>query len=125
MILDTNAVSALLSEERAFLRRFPPYFHHHLPAIVIGEYKAGLLRSTIRADLEVRFRELIVESTTLDVNVETAEVYATLLASLRETGGPIPTNDIWIAALAIQHDVPLISSDPHFDRIPEVRRVTW
>ena len=51
---------------------------------------------------------------------ETADHYARLYSQLRTAGTPIPINDIWIAALALQHDLLLITRDPHFKRIPQL-----
>jgi tRNA(fMet)-specific endonuclease VapC len=47
------------------------------------------------------------------------------LAELKRAGTPIPTNDLWIAALCRQHDLPLLSRDRHFDRVPGLRRIAW
>ena len=51
------------------------------------------------------------------------QIYAGLFAQLRRQGTPIPTNDIWIAALALQHNLALLSRDAHFDNLPQLRRV--
>jgi len=51
---------------------------------------------------------------------ETTEVYARLFLQLRQAGTPIPTNDLWIASLAIQHELALITRDAHFAKVPQV-----
>jgi predicted nucleic acid-binding protein len=53
---------------------------------------------------------------------ETTEVYARLFLQLRRAGGPIPTKDLWIASLAVQHQLTLVSRDEHFDKLPQVIR---
>jgi predicted nucleic acid-binding protein len=125
VILDTNAVSALLSGDRAVGEVLEPEDRHHLPAVVIGEYRYGLLRSTNRRRLEAIFDLLLRESFALSVDPETARAYARIRDQLRRAGRPIPENDVWIAALAVQHDLPVVSRDVHFDAIPGVRRIGW
>ncbi len=53
---------------------------------------------------------------------ETSEYYARLFAQLRKAGTPIPTNDLWIASLAVQHELTLLSRDDHFDKLPQLLR---
>jgi predicted nucleic acid-binding protein len=53
---------------------------------------------------------------------ETAEQYARLFVQLKRAGTPVPDNDLWIAALALEHDLALITRDRHFDKIPQLRR---
>jgi tRNA(fMet)-specific endonuclease VapC len=53
---------------------------------------------------------------------ETADNYARLFVQLKRAGTPIPDNDLWIAAMALQHDLLLISRDRHFERIPQLLR---
>jgi predicted nucleic acid-binding protein len=125
VILDTNAVSALLAGDRALREILEPEDRHHLPVIVIGEYRYGLLRSTHRRRLEAVFNILLRESLVLDVDPDTADSYARVRESLRRAGHPIPENDVWIAALAARHDLPVVSRDVHFDAIPGVRRIGW
>jgi hypothetical protein len=55
----------------------------------------------------------------------TAEHYAEVRADLRKRGQPIPGNDVWLAALARQHALPILSRDRHFDFVPGLRRISW
>jgi predicted nucleic acid-binding protein len=98
---------------------------HHLPTIVLGEYRYGLLRSAHQARLGRLLQALVDESIVLPVAVGTAEHYALLRHRLREQGTPIPENDLWIAALARQHRLPVVSRDTHFDHVPELERLAW
>jgi predicted nucleic acid-binding protein len=61
----------------------------------------------------------------LAVTDATAVAYATLRVELKRKGGPIPANDAWIAALALQHRMPVLSRDSHFDSVSGLRRATW
>jgi len=53
----------------------------------------------------------------------TTQTYAELFRELRVRGTPIPTNDLWIAALAVEHSLPLCSRDAHFDAFPQIPRL--
>lgn len=125
MILDTNAVSALLVGDPALGQVLEAEQRHHLPAIVIGEYRYGLLGSNRRDRLQKLFDILIRESFVLVVDEMTAETYSRVRDELRRKGRPIPENDIWIAALARQHQHPVVSRDDHFDYVSDLRRVAW
>lgn len=125
MILDTNAVSGLLEGHAALEALLAREVRHELPVIVIGEYRYGLARSRLRRRLLPLFEELIRESTVLPVTTATAAAYATVRESLRVQGTPIPENDVWISALAIEHRLDIVSRDTDFDQVPGVRRRTW
>ena len=61
----------------------------------------------------------------LDIGVETAAKYAQVRMELKRAGTPIPSNDVWIAALCRQHSLPLLSRDSHFEWVKGLRRVGW
>jgi tRNA(fMet)-specific endonuclease VapC len=125
VILDTNAVSALLAGDSALGEVLGEDERHHLPVIVIGEYRYGLLDSRFRVHLQNLLETLVRESFVLQVDEVTAEMYSHVRDDLRRKGRPIPENDIWIAALARQHRQPVVSRDGHFDYVSDLRRVTW
>jgi predicted nucleic acid-binding protein len=125
VILDTNAVSALLAGDPALGEILEPKPVHHLPVIVIGEYRYGVARSKHRRRLERLLELLVRESIVLLVDEETTRHYATVRENLRRAGSPIPENDVWIAALARQHGEPIVSRDQHFDLVDASLRVGW
>jgi tRNA(fMet)-specific endonuclease VapC len=125
VILDTNAVSALLEGDRALEAVLAPEPRHEIPVIVIGEYRYGLARSRRRRTLLPLFDELIRESNVLSVGLETAAAYAVVREALRKRGTPIPENDIWISALAIEHGLDIVSRDTDFDRVAGLNRRAW
>jgi predicted nucleic acid-binding protein len=125
MILDTNAVSALLEGNRDIVSVLESEEKHHLPVIVIGEYFFGLIDSRMRIRLNAVFRRLIDESNVLDVDQTTAEYYSAIRSELKQKGRPLPDNDIWIAALARHCGLPIVSRDSHFDDIDGIRRISW
>jgi tRNA(fMet)-specific endonuclease VapC len=125
VILDTNAVSALLTGDPALGEVLAAEERHHLPVVVIGEYRYGLCRSSHRDHLQKLLENLIQESIVLLIDEATAEAYSRVREELRRKGRPIPENDIWIAALAWQHQRPVVSRDGHFDDVPDLRRLSW
>ncbi len=125
MILDTNAVSALFAGDPSLGKVLAGVERHHLPVIVIGEYRYGLLGSRHRDHLKGLLETLIRESFVLRVDETTAETYSQVGDDLRQKGRPIPENDIWIAALARQHRQPVVSRDGHFDYVSDLQRIAW
>jgi len=125
LILDTNAISALFVEDRALTSLLAGTDRHHLPTVVIGEYRYGLTRSRDRGALARLLDELIAASVVLPIDVATTTHYAAVRDELRATGTPIPENDVWIAALARQHGLPVVSRDAHFDSVQRLVRHAW
>jgi tRNA(fMet)-specific endonuclease VapC len=125
VILDTNAVSALFVGDPDLEAVLAASHRHELPTIVIGEYRFGLARSRHRKILVPLLDQLIAESVILNVDLATTEAYAVVRERLRAKGRPLPENDVWIAALAIQHGLDVVSRDIHFDHVAGLRRRSW
>jgi tRNA(fMet)-specific endonuclease VapC len=86
-----------------------------LPVPVVGELRFGALNSGRPHDNIQRVEKFLAGCQVLDARTSTAEVYARVRLDLKRIGRPIPENDIWIAALCIEHDAPLATHDGHFD----------
>ena len=126
MILDTNAVSDFADGDDNVLRRLRnPSTVIHLPVIVLGEYRYGLKSSRHKVARERWLDQLEASSAVLNINSATSRVYAQIRHELRVAGQPIPENDLWIAALARQHRLPVLSNDAHFDQVSGIQRVGW
>jgi predicted nucleic acid-binding protein len=125
VLLDTNAVSALADGVPEFEAAARAVHRFSIPVIVLGEFWFGIRRSRHRARYQSWLAQLIEASIVLDVDEGTAAKYAALREALRRRGRPIPSNDAWIAALALQHDLAVLSRDAHFDEVEGVRRVAW
>ena len=125
MILDTNAVSAWCDDDAALLAVLPTDRPLFIPAIVLGEYRFGIKVTRDRKIREAWLEDVESAVTVLDVNSETARHYANVREELRKARTPIPENDLWIAALARQHELPVITRDAHFDHVTDQRRVGW
>ncbi len=122
LLLDTNAYRAAgEGGERAvsFLRRADEI---RMPFVVLAELRAGFAAGTPGRRNEAKLVEFL-NSPRVEVlfaDDQTTRHYAEIFAQLRREGTPIPTNDLWIAALAVQHDLPLLTSDRHFLRVPQL-----
>lgn len=94
----------------------------HVPFIVLGELRAGFAAGTIGRRNEAKLTEFLGSPRvrTLYADEQTTHHYATLFAQLRRQGNPMPTNDLWIAALTVQHDLALLSADRHFTHLPQI-----
>jgi predicted nucleic acid-binding protein len=125
VILDTNALSAIADNELAAVRIFSHAATIELPVIVLGEYRFGIAQSRRRNEYEKWLGELIAATRVLQVDEESSGHYAQIRAELKKAGLPIPSNDLWIAALSRQHRLPLMSQDQHFDTVRGVRRIGW
>ena len=125
MILDTNALSAFADGYPEAVAAVGKADRVAIPVIVIGEYRYGIAQSHRRLKYEDWLKGFLAASEGLDVTLDTALEYAAIQLALRRAGTPIPSNDIWIAALCRQHRLPLLSRDRHFDRIPGLRRLAW
>ncbi|HZQ19000.1 MAG TPA: type II toxin-antitoxin system VapC family toxin [Terriglobales bacterium] len=125
MILDTNALSAAADNDPGVISLLARSEEMAVPVIVLGEYRHGIAQSRNRASYESWLEGLIEDCLVLDVNEPTTRYYAEINVELKRIGRPIPTNDIWIAALCRQHSLPLLSRDRHFDVITGNERIDW
>lgn len=122
VILDTSAYSALLRGNPSVMRAVQEADEVTFTPVVLGELYAGFLLGK----QEKRNREVLSEFVATprvkmrEIDGETAERYAAIFAYLREKGTPIPTNDLWIAASAMQHGLKIITTDEHYLKIPQV-----
>ena len=125
MILDTNALSAWLDGDRSLEHQLEAAQRIALSPIALGEFRFGILGSRHRISYEARLDLIEREFPPLPINAITASHYATLRRELTGQGQPIPWHDLWIAAQARQHRLPVLSRDKHFDVVPELERIGW
>jgi predicted nucleic acid-binding protein len=125
LILDTNALSAVADGAESAMELVARTERLAVPVIVLGEYRLGIAQSRQRETYESWLREWIAAVVVLDVDDETTHSYSGIGLELKKKGKPIPTNDLWIAALCRQHSMPLLSRDRHFDLVSGLRRLDW
>jgi tRNA(fMet)-specific endonuclease VapC len=124
VLLDTNIVIALFAGERKVLRKLKRATVF-LPAIVVGELFYGALKSARGRENVTRIEEFMLANVVLPCDIDTARHYGQIKQQLRRGGRPLPENDIWIAALARQHDLTLISRDSHFQEVDDLKLEVW
>ena len=124
-LLDTNIVIALFANDASVQAELGGASEVLIPSIVFGELYYGACKSgRIEANTQ-RVDELVASSAVLDCDAETAQHYAIIKNDLRLKGKPIPENDIWIAAFALQYDLTLVSRDAHFQEVPNLTTESW
>jgi predicted nucleic acid-binding protein len=122
--LDTNRLTDLFQGDVELAKSLAACDEVWIPLIVLAEIKAGFYGGAKTHRNENLLQRLLAKQT---VNIllpgrETAEHYARLFVQLKRAGTPVPDNDLWIAALILEHDLLLITRDRHFQRIPQLHR---
>jgi predicted nucleic acid-binding protein len=125
MILDTNALSAAADSDPAVIAILARADQVAIPVIVLGEYRYGIAQSRNRTAYGTWLTGLLQDCFVLDITEPTTQHYADITIELKRKGKPIPTNDLWIAALCRQHSLPLLSRDHHFDAVAGIKRIAW
>ena len=125
MILDTDALSAAADNDPAVVALLARADQVAIPVVVLGEYRYGIALSRNRGSYANWLDGLLQDCLVLDIHERTTHYYAEIILELRQKGKPIPTNDIWIAALCREHSLPLLSRDRHFDLVPGTKRIGW
>jgi len=122
--LDTNRLTDLFQGDTDLAELLSRCEEVWIPLVVLAEIKAGFYGGTERLRNEILLRKFLMKTTVkvLLPGRETAEHYAHLFVQLKRAGTPVPDNDLWIAALALEHDLALITRDRHFARIPQLLR---
>lgn len=116
-IVDTNVVIGLFAGEPWAATALESKQVLLLPVIVVGELYFGAMRSSRPESNLTRLKEFTQNVAVLNCDPETARVYGAVRAKLANKGTPIPANDSWIAALAIQHSAIVLTRDSHFNEV--------
>lgn len=112
---------------RQFFCRIPPPFlgAAGCPSVVLGEFYFGIRQSRYRIAYEEWIAQHLPLTEIAAVTPGAADVYAAIRLELKQSGSPMPQNDTWIAALARQHDLAVLSSDRHFDAVDSTGRIPF
>jgi tRNA(fMet)-specific endonuclease VapC len=125
VILDMNALSAFAEGSTRIAAALQGRVQPAVPVVVLGEYLHGIAHSTRRRIYETWLDRYLTTFRVLEITMETAAECAAIRSELKQLGKPIPANDVWIAALCRQHELPLLSRDGHFDRVRHLLRKEW
>ena len=120
--LDTNRLTDLFQGDGALAGFLGGCDEVWIPLIVLAEIKAGFHGGTQVVRNKVLLRTLLAKPNVgvLLPGRETADHYARIFVQLKRAGTPVPDNDLWIAALALEHDLVLVTRDRHFLSIPQL-----
>lgn len=122
ILLDTSAYSAFKRGHAKVRHLIREASQIQVSPVVLGELRAGFLKGARRVENLAELAQFLasprVEVVTVDE--QTASRYAVIFDSLRRAGAPIPTNDIWIAASAMQFGSVLVTTDPHFQGVAQI-----
>jgi tRNA(fMet)-specific endonuclease VapC len=124
-LLDTNIVLAIFAGDPDVLEPLVQSNETFLPTVVLGELYYGARKSEhVDANIN-RIDELPASSALLGCDIDTSRQYGRIKNDLRKKGRPIPENDIWIAAVAQQHGLTLVSRDRHFEEVDDLPLEVW
>lgn len=124
-LLDTNIIIALFANDSRVKENLANASEVFIPSIAIGELYFGAWKSGRVQENLARIDEFVANTVVLECDSDTARRYGEIKNALRLKGRPLPENDIWISAIAFQHDLMLVTRDTHFNEIESLKTVVW
>ncbi len=125
LLLDTNAAIALFRRDASLGQLLATAVETFVPSVALGELYYGAYKSSRTAANLARVQRFATASRVLRCDIVTARHYGQIKNGLRAKGRPIPENDIWIASIAEQYQLTLVSRDEHFKHIDDLAVVSW
>ena len=124
LALDSNRYTDLCRGDASVVEAVELADEVWLPFIVLGELRAGFAVGSQGSRNEATLHRFLLKPGVgvLYADEQTTHHYATVYRQLRTQGTPIPTNDMWIAALVLEHSLTLYDRDAHFDAVPQLMR---
>lgn len=124
-LLDTNIIIAIFKRDANVIQQIGLAADTFVPAVAIGELFYGAHNSAhVKRNLR-EVQEFAAQAQVLNCDQLTAEVYGQIKTELKASGNPIPENDIWIAAIARQHGLILVTRDQHFQKVNGLTIESW
>lgn len=123
-LLDTNAAIAAMRDEKP-IEGVLEQAIGYISVITLGELYWGAEKSAQSLENLRRVKEFSARRNPLPCDPDTAQWYGRIHAQLRRKGRPIPQNDMWIAATALQHDLILLTKDQHFQHVDGLTVENW
>ena len=124
-LLDTNILIALFGNEVSVQARVAQADDVYIPAPALGELYFGAYKSGRPAANIIRVTAFATASNVLSLDLETTREYGSIRENLRQKGRPIPNNDLWIAAIAMQHGLTVATRDQHFTNVDGLNYEMW
>lgn len=125
VLLDTNIVVAHFRNETSVSSHLSQQAGLYLPLMVLAELYYGAYKSNAPAKTLAGVRGFLNYAAILSPGEVTADFYGRIKADLEKAGTPIPQNDIWIASLALEHQLPVATRDQHFSLISGLTVLSW
>lgn len=124
-LLDTNIIIEVFNGNVKMADKVNSLKGFAVCTIVLGELHIGINRVRNKAKHQKMLDNFLQLCHVLNIDSETSKHYGTIMAQLHKKGKPIPTNDVWIAAVALQHGYTLITTDKHFQEISNIEIGKW
>jgi tRNA(fMet)-specific endonuclease VapC len=125
LLLDTNIIIGLFANNETIVTNLSEAKTVFIPSIALGELYFGAEQSRLRSANIQKVESFAKSCVVLGCDIKTAKYYGRLKAQLKAKGTPIPENDIWIASLALQHKLLLVTRDKHFKNIAGISIIEW
>lgn len=122
VLLDTSAYSGFMRGFNPMVRAVRTAGELVFTPIVLGELRAGFRRGKRAVENEQQLQEFLASPRVrvIALDAATSERYAAILSNLLDRGTPIPTNDLWIAASAMQFGLRVLTADAHFSHVQQI-----
>ena len=124
-LLDTSIVIEVFDGNKEIADKINDLPEFYISSVVLGELYIGINRVTNKSKHLKKLTDFLKLCTVLDADSTTAKYYGECVVHLYKKGKPIPTNDVWIAAIALQHKLTLITNDKHYSEIEGLKVKNW
>lgn len=125
ILLDSSVIIAHFRGQLDLFQLVAPSEPLFMPLVALGELWKGALKSANPPKHQAKIMALLKVVAVLNPDSATADHYARASVALEAKGQPIPENDLWIAAVALELDMPLATTDSHFERIEGLSVLKW
>jgi tRNA(fMet)-specific endonuclease VapC len=125
LLIDTNRYSDFARGDAVVVEQVRTAEQICIPFVVLAELRAGFLAGTRPRENQALLIKMLLRPSvkSLYPDADTTHHYASIYLQTRKQGTPIPANDLWIAALAVQHELVLFTRDRHFENLPQIPRI--
>lgn len=125
LLIDTNIIIDVFDGNLEIADKIDQNSPFYISTIILGELYIGINRVTNKTKHLKKLDLFLNLCEILSIDAETSRYYGEITASLYRKGKPIPSNDIWIAATAKQHNLQLVTRDKHFNQIETLNIECW